>query len=38
MIWSLLTGSPCGAIIKIGDEKLLTAVTECLNMAIADTR
>ena len=28
----------CGAIIKIGDEKLLTAVTECLNMAIADTR
>ena len=27
----------CGATIKIGDEELLTAVTECLNMAIADT-
>ena len=28
----------CGATIKIGDEELLTAVTECLNKAIADTR
>lgn len=28
----------CGATIKIGDEKLLTSVTECLNTVIADTR
>lgn len=28
----------CGTTIKIVDEKLLAAVTECLNMAIADTR
>ena len=28
----------CGAIIKIGDEKLLADVTECLNMVIGDTK
>ena len=28
----------CGTTIKIVDEKLLAAVTACLNMAIADTR
>lgn len=27
----------CGTTVKIGDTKLLTAATECLNMAIADT-